>query len=341
MLKLTRWTIAHRRIVVVSWIVLAVGVLAVSQAVGKRNANNFSLPNTDSQRAADLLQGRFPTQAGDADQIVFRARTGKLTDASTRAAIAPVLVRIARLPHVAGVLSPYEAGANAVSKTGTIGFATVEFDQRANELPKAAIDRVNQHGRDDALAHPAGRARRTSDQAGPADKYRLRYRGRAHRRHRRAAAQLRLAARDGPADRDGTVRPRRRPGRDRAREPPRRHGRLLLGASTDDRPRRRHRLRPLHRHALSRRLPPERRRRPGCARAGDEHGRPSDPLRRRHGRDRPARHVRARRQLPLRRRDRRVPRRAARARRLAHAAPRVADVHGQADRPRTPRLTPT
>src|SRR6266566_7807209 len=142
MLKLTRWTIAHRRIVVVSWIVLAVGVLAVSQAVGKRNANNFSLPNTDSQRAADLLQGRFPTQAGDADQIVFRARTGKLTDASTRAAIAPVLVRIARLPHVAGVLSPYDAGANAVSKTGTIGFATVEFDQRANELPKAAIDRV-------------------------------------------------------------------------------------------------------------------------------------------------------------------------------------------------------
>ena len=142
MLKLTRWTIAHRRIVVVAWIVLAVGVLAVSQAVGKRNANNFSLPNTDSQRAVDLLQSRFPAQAGDADQIVFRTRGGKLTDASARAVIAPLLVRIARLPHVAGVVSPYDAGANAVSKAGTIGFATVEFDQRANELPKAAIDRV-------------------------------------------------------------------------------------------------------------------------------------------------------------------------------------------------------
>ena len=142
MLKLTRWTIAHRRIVVVAWIVLAVGVLAVSQAVGKRNANNFSLPNTDSQRAIDLLQGRFPAQAGDADQIVFRTRAGKLNDASTRAVIAPLLVRIGRLPHVAGVVSPYEAGANAVSKAGTIGFATVEFDQRASELPKAAIDRV-------------------------------------------------------------------------------------------------------------------------------------------------------------------------------------------------------
>src|SRR6266542_550633 len=340
MLKLTRWTIAHRRIVVVSWIVLAIGVLAVSQAVGTRNANNFSLPNTDSQRAADLLQGRFPAQAGDADQIVFRARTGKLTDASTRAAIPPVLVRIARLPHVAGVVSPYAAGANGISKTSTIGFATVAFDQRANELPKAAIDRVINTA--ETMRSPTLQVELGGQAIKQAQhKYRLRYRGRAHRRHRRAAAQLRLAARDGPADRDGTVRPRRRPGRDRAREPPRRHGRLLLGASTDDRPRRRHRLRPLHRHALSRRLPPERRRRPGCARAGDEHGRQSDPLRRRHGRDRPARHVRARRQLPLRRRDRRVPRRAARARRLAHAAPRVADVHGQADRPRTPRLTPT
>src|SRR6058998_126866 len=142
MLKLTRWTIAHRRIVVVSWIVLAFGVLALSQAVGKRNANNFSLPNTDSQRAIDLLQGRFPAQAGDADQIVFRTRTGKLTDASTRAVIAPALERIARLPHVAGIVSPYTTGAKAVSQAGTIGFATVEFDQRANQLPKAAIDRV-------------------------------------------------------------------------------------------------------------------------------------------------------------------------------------------------------
>jgi RND superfamily putative drug exporter len=142
MLKLTRWTIAHRRIVVVAWIVLAVGVLAVSQAVGKRDANNFSLPSTDSQRAVDLLQSRFPAQAGDADQIVFRARDGKLGDASTRAVIVPLLARIAKLPHVAGVVSPYDTGTNAVSKSGTIGFATVEFDQRANDLPKAAIDRV-------------------------------------------------------------------------------------------------------------------------------------------------------------------------------------------------------
>src|SRR5438132_3111307 len=142
MLTLTRWTTARRRVVVLAWIVLAAGVLGASQTVGSRTANNLSLSNTDSQRAVDLLRNRFPAQAGDADQIVFRTRTGTLTDASTRAVVTPLLVRIARLPHVTGVVSPYATGANAISKSGKIGFATVEFDQRANQLPKPAIDRV-------------------------------------------------------------------------------------------------------------------------------------------------------------------------------------------------------
>ena len=142
MLKLTRWTIAHRRFVVTAWVVLAVGVLAVSQTIGKRNANNFSLPNTGSQHAIDLLQSHFPAKAGDVDQIVFRDRTGKLGDHSVRAVIVPLLERIARLPHVTGVASPYAEGADAISRDGRIGFASVEFDQRANELPKSAIKRV-------------------------------------------------------------------------------------------------------------------------------------------------------------------------------------------------------
>jgi RND superfamily putative drug exporter len=142
MLRLTRWTIAHRRIVVLGWIVLAAAVFVLAQAVGNRNANDFSLANTDSQRAVDLLESRFPARAGDADQIVFRTRDGKLTDASTRAVIVPLLDRIARLPHVADVASPYAPGSKAISKEGTIGFATVVFDRRANEVPKAAVERV-------------------------------------------------------------------------------------------------------------------------------------------------------------------------------------------------------
>jgi hypothetical protein len=121
MLKLTRWTIAHRRIVVLAWIVLAFGLVAGSQQLGNRVANNFSLPSTDSQRAVDLLQSRFPAQAGDSDQIVFRARTGTLADASSRAAIVPLLQRVAQLPHVAAVRSPYAPGRMPSRRTARSG----------------------------------------------------------------------------------------------------------------------------------------------------------------------------------------------------------------------------
>ena len=133
---------AHRRVVVTVWIVAAVGIFAVSSSVGKKNASSFTLPGTGSQHAVDLLKSRFPAQAGDADQIVFHARTGTLTSTADRASIAAMLAHVARLPHVTSVLSPYAPGAHAISRDGTIAFATVNFDERANALPKAAVDRV-------------------------------------------------------------------------------------------------------------------------------------------------------------------------------------------------------
>src|SRR5438105_5773766 len=110
MLKIARWTMAHRRTVVVAWIVAAVGIFAASSSVGKKTASNFTLPGTGSQHAVDLLKSRFPAQAGDVDQVVFHARTGILSNPSDRAAIDKTVARIARLPHVAGVVGPYPPG---------------------------------------------------------------------------------------------------------------------------------------------------------------------------------------------------------------------------------------
>ncbi len=142
MLKIARWTMAHRRFVVIAWIVATVGIFAVSNSIGKKTASDFTLPGTGSQHAVDLLRSRFPAQAGDADQIVFQARTGRLTDEADRATVASTLARVSHLPHVASVVSPYAAGQHTISRDGSIGFATVSFDQRANALPKEAIDRV-------------------------------------------------------------------------------------------------------------------------------------------------------------------------------------------------------
>jgi putative drug exporter of the RND superfamily len=142
MLRLTRWTMAHRRLVAVGWIVVAVAVFAISSSVGTRKANNFSLPNTGSQRAMDLLQSRLPAQAGDSAQVVFHARAGKLDDPAIRGAVTATIGRVSKLAHVTAVVSPYGAGSRAISSDRTIGFATVMFDKRANELPKAAVQRV-------------------------------------------------------------------------------------------------------------------------------------------------------------------------------------------------------
>jgi putative drug exporter of the RND superfamily len=142
MLKLARWTFAHRRIVVVAWLAATVGIFAFSSSVGKKTASDFTLRGSGSQHALDLLRSDFPSQAGDADQIVFHARVGTLTDRADRDAISATLSRVGRLPHVTSVVSPYTSDSHAISRDGTIAFATVNFDQRASVLPKAAVNRV-------------------------------------------------------------------------------------------------------------------------------------------------------------------------------------------------------
>jgi RND superfamily putative drug exporter len=142
MLSLARWAGDHRRLVVVAWIFVLLGAMGLSSVVGTKYGNNFTLPGTDAQRAADLLASEFPAQAGDADQIVFHTRSGTLANPAVRARVQAVLARVARLPHVDSVVSPYATRGQAISRDGTIGFATVSFDQKANVLPKPAIRRV-------------------------------------------------------------------------------------------------------------------------------------------------------------------------------------------------------
>ena len=143
MAALARFCIAHRRLVVVAWIVLLVGIVAGWQIAGSHYSTNFTLGHTDAQRAADLLQSHFPAQSGDTDQIVFHAKNGKLTDPAVQSAIEPMLAAVEKMPHVTSVTSPFDPNAGTrISKDGTIGFATVTFDEKPNALPVSAIKDV-------------------------------------------------------------------------------------------------------------------------------------------------------------------------------------------------------
>src|ERR1022692_487932 len=109
MLRLTRTCIAHRRLVVVSWVALAILSSVVAQAVGRNYASVFSLPGTESQHASDLLTREFAAQSGDVDTVVFHVSHGTIDAPAVRAAMTPLLARVSTFPHVAGVISPYSS----------------------------------------------------------------------------------------------------------------------------------------------------------------------------------------------------------------------------------------
>ncbi|HEY1457080.1 MAG TPA: MMPL family transporter [Solirubrobacteraceae bacterium] len=144
MLKLARWSTTHRLYVVIAWIVLIALVNTLAQSAGTTYSNNFTLPNSDAQRASDLLQRNFPAQAGDRDTIVFRVSSGSVMDSSVRTRMQSTLAEVAKLPHVTSVISPYApaSAGRAISQNGQIAFATVVFDEKANILPTSAAKRV-------------------------------------------------------------------------------------------------------------------------------------------------------------------------------------------------------
>jgi RND superfamily putative drug exporter len=144
MLKLARWSTTHRKYVLIGWIVLLFGVNAIAQSAGTSYSNNFTLPNSDAQRAADLLQRSFPAQAGDRDTIVYKVSSGTVLDPAVKARMSAMFAEVEKLPHVAAVISPYAGAAagKSISTDGRIAFATVVFDEKANLLPKSAAERV-------------------------------------------------------------------------------------------------------------------------------------------------------------------------------------------------------
>ncbi len=144
MLKLARWSTTHRKYVVIGWLLLLIGVNAFAHSIGTSYSNNFNLPNSDAQRALDLLQRSFPAQSGDRDTIVFQTSSGTVRDPAVRARMSSTLAAVARLPHVTEVISPYAAstGGRQISPDQRIAFATVVFDETASSLPGSAAKRV-------------------------------------------------------------------------------------------------------------------------------------------------------------------------------------------------------
>ncbi|MEU1270525.1 MMPL family transporter [Streptomyces sp. NPDC005799] len=141
---MARWCYQHRLVVLLLWVGALFGLGFSASTAGTNYANVFSLPDTDSKSAYDLMQKAFPTTSGDTDTVVWKVDQGSVRDKAVQDRIQPALDKIAKMPGVGAVTSPYTGprGAAQISRDGTIAYAQLTFAKQANEVPKDVVQNV-------------------------------------------------------------------------------------------------------------------------------------------------------------------------------------------------------
>jgi putative drug exporter of the RND superfamily len=141
------------------WLVVLLAAVALASGMGGKFVDNFRLPNSDAQRADDLLKRSFPSESGSSAYIVFHTRHGALTETRWLGTVGETLSAVRQLPHVTGVSDPLAQG--AISRDETIARAEVRYDRSTADLGREAYTKLR-----DAVG-PARRAGLQVEIGGP------------------------------------------------------------------------------------------------------------------------------------------------------------------------------
>src|ERR1700722_13744296 len=144
MRALATWCVQHRKTVVFSWLAALILISILGIAAGSTYSNTFSLPKTQSTDALHLLQAVSPKVSGDVEQVVFESTHGqKITSPAIEARINAALGKISKINHVTNVVSPLSSeGAAQISKSQTVAFASVTFDELAQNVSDAVANQL-------------------------------------------------------------------------------------------------------------------------------------------------------------------------------------------------------
>ena len=139
-------------IVIATWVVIVVGVVVAARAVGSQTSDNLSLPDTGSNSATDLLDDKLPHQANGTIPIVLAVDSGRLDQGANEKAVKATVKSLSDSPYVRKAVSPLsEAGSDALSKDGRVGYVSLTLnlgpdeleDDEANEIIDAAQPAVD------------------------------------------------------------------------------------------------------------------------------------------------------------------------------------------------------
>ncbi|MFE0801915.1 MMPL family transporter [Streptomyces sp. NPDC058812] len=158
--KLGRLAFRRRHFVALIWVALLTLAGVGAASAPPAGTTSFSIPGTEAQKAFDLLEERFPGTSADGAtaRVVFKAPSGEtMTDADNKATVEKTVADLADGSEVASVADPYTG--NAVSKDGTIAYASVRYDVSGMELEdttKDALEDAAQQARDAGLTVEVG-----------------------------------------------------------------------------------------------------------------------------------------------------------------------------------------
>ena len=139
--RLARFAFQHRRQMLALWLVLAVATIVIATVSGGKTNDNFTIPGTESQRAADLLTKKLPALSGGQAQVVFSAKSGTvLTDPTSKAGIEAAVADLKKVPQVVSVSDPFTA--NAVSSNGQVALSSVQFSAQPTDVKDSTLDAV-------------------------------------------------------------------------------------------------------------------------------------------------------------------------------------------------------
>jgi len=140
---LERWArFTHRRrgLILGLWLVVLAGLVFAMLQYGGEPTGSFSLPGSESQRAVDLLEEKFPARAGGEADLLFKDPRG-INTPEAKAVAEKVIAEISANEHVAQVESPYDVPAY-VSADGTIARAVIRFKETQDDIEIAEANQI-------------------------------------------------------------------------------------------------------------------------------------------------------------------------------------------------------
>ncbi|MEE1942933.1 MMPL family transporter [Streptomyces sp. TRM 70361] len=158
--RIGRWAFRRRRLVGGVWLGVLVLAIAAAAMAPAGEEEDLSMPGTESQKAFDLLDERFPQSnaQGAEARLVFQAPDGqRVTARENKAAVEDTLGSLEGGDQVASVTDPYETG--AVSEDGTIAYSTITYTADAVDLTegtKSALEDAASQARDAGLTVEIG-----------------------------------------------------------------------------------------------------------------------------------------------------------------------------------------